>query len=100
MMSATPNTWMAMALPPVMINRRRMASQRNEMKMGTDGSVSVGSMIWCPLLDDFIKEHPDFSYAALKACIAFTGYNGIPGLPHRFAYNTDVYKAETPGFQL
>ena len=42
-----------------------------------DGSVSVGSYDLVPLLDDFIKEHPDFSYRGAKACIAFTGYNGI-----------------------
>ena len=48
----------------------------NEMKMD-DGSVSVGSYDLVPLLDDFIKEHPDFSYRGAKACIAFTGYNGI-----------------------
>ena len=70
----------------------------NEMKMD-DGSVSVGSYDLVPLLDDFIKEHPDFSYRGAKACIAFTGYNGILGYRTDSAYNTDEYKAEHP-FQL
>lgn len=65
----------------------------NEMKMD-DGSVSVGSYDLVPLLDDFIKEHPDFSYRGAKACIAFTGYNGILGYRTDSAYNTDEYKAE------
>lgn len=49
-----------------------------EMKMD-DGSISVGSYDLIPLLDDFIDEHPDFSYKGARAVIAFTGYNGILG---------------------
>ena len=71
----------------------------NEMKMD-DGSVSVGSYDLVPLLDDFIKEHPDFSYRGAKACIAFTGYNGILGYRTDSAYNTDEYKAEHPDFNF
>ena len=63
-----------MALLPY--DYRRGWQATNEMKMD-DGSVSVGSYDLVPLLDDFIKEHPDFSYRGAKACIAFTGYNGI-----------------------
>lgn len=69
------------------------------MKMD-DGSVSVGSYDLVPLLDDFIKEHPDFSYRGAKACIAFTGYNGILGYRTDSAYNTDAYKAEHPDFNF
>ena len=32
-----------------------------------------------PILDDFIKENPDFSYRGAKAIIALTGYEGILG---------------------
>ena len=49
-----------------------------EMEM-EDGSISVGSYDLIPLLDDFIDEHPDFSYKGARAVIAFTGYNGILG---------------------
>ena len=53
-----------------------------EMTMD-DGSVSVGSYDLVPLLEDFIQEHPDFSYRGARAVIAFTGYEGILG------YRTD-----------
>lgn len=49
-----------------------------EMKM-EDGSISVGSYDLVPILEDFIQEHPDFSYKGARAIIAFTGYNGILG---------------------
>ena len=49
-----------------------------EMKMA-DGSVSVGSYDLVPILEDFITEHPDFSYKGARAVLAFTGYEGILG---------------------
>ena len=64
----------------------------NEMKMD-DGSVSVGSYDLVPLLDDFIKEHPDFSYKGAKAIIALTGYEGILG------YRTASSYSETPDYE-
>lgn len=69
----------------------------NEMKLD-DGSVLVGSYDLVPLLQDFIDEHPDFSYKGAKAVIAFTGYNGILGYRTAASYNTDEYKAKHPGF--
>ena len=42
-----------------------------------------------PLLDDFIKERPDFSYRGAKACIVFTGYN-------KYTDSALLYKAEHP----
>lgn len=69
----------------------------NEMKLD-DGSVLVGSYDLVPLLQDFIDEHPDFSYKGAKAVIAFTGYNGILGYRTMTSYNTDEYKAKHPGF--
>lgn len=68
-----------------------------EMKMD-DGSVAVGSYDLVPLLDDFIEEHPDFSYRGARAVIAFTGYNGILGYRTAPSYNTEEYLAEHPGF--
>lgn len=32
-----------------------------------------------PILDDFVKKHPDFSLRGAKACLALTGYEGILG---------------------
>lgn len=68
-----------------------------EMKL-EDGSVVTGSYDLVPLLDDFIAEHPDFSYKGAKAVIAFTGYNGILGYRTAASYNTEEYKAEHPDF--
>ena len=52
-----------------------------------DGSVSIGSYDMVPLIDDFVKEHPDFSYLGHKGIIALTGYEGVLG------YRTDeVYR--------
>lgn len=52
-----------------------------------DGSVSVGNYDMVPLIDEFVKKHPDFSYHGRKGILAMTGYNGVLG------YRTDiVYK--------
>ncbi len=64
-----------------------------EMKLD-DGTVSVGSYDLIPILEDFIQEHPDFSYKGARAVIAFTGYNGILG------YRTDEsYRDTNPNFE-
>ena len=39
-----------------------------------DGSISTGPYDLIPILEDFIEEHPDFSYKGARAIIAFTGY--------------------------
>ncbi|PNV63120.1 polysaccharide deacetylase [Clostridium sp. chh4-2] len=62
-----------------------------EMKMD-DGTMSVGSYDLVPLLEDFIQEHPDFSYKGARAIIAFTGYNGILG------YRTAASYSENPTY--
>ncbi len=52
-----------------------------------DGGVVVGDYDMVPIVDTFIKEHPDFSYHGRKGILAMTGYNGVLG------YRTDkVYK--------
>lgn len=63
-----------------------------EMTMD-DGTVSTGSYDLVPLLEDFIQEHPDFSYKGARAIIAFTGYEGILG------YRTASSYAESPTYQ-
>lgn len=62
------------------------------MKMD-DGSISTGSYDLIPLLNDFIDEHPDFSYKGAKAIIALTGYEGILG------YRTASSYSETPDYE-
>ncbi len=52
-----------------------------------DGSVSIGDYDMVPLIDTFVKEHPDFSYRGAKGIVALTGYEGVMG------YRTDeVYR--------
>lgn len=53
-----------------------------------DGSVSVGNYDLVPILDDFIREHPDFSYHGRKGILAMTGYNGVLGYRTDIAYKT------------
>lgn len=56
-----------------------------------DGTVAVGDYDMVPLIDTFVKEHPDFSYKGAKGTLALTGYNGVLG------YRTDiVYKTLDP----
>lgn len=53
-----------------------------------DGSLSYGAYDMVPIVDEFVSEHPDFSYRGAKGILALTGYNGVLG------YRTDpeVYK--------
>lgn len=55
-----------------------------------DGSVSIGDYDMVPLIDSFLKKHPDFSYRGAKGVLALTGYNGILG------YRTDISYQEVP----
>lgn len=60
-----------------------------------DNSVSVGSYDLVPLLEDFIQEHPDFSYKGARAIIAFTGYEGILGYRTASSYqDSPTYQAD------
>ena len=55
-----------------------------------EGTRKTGAYDAVPLLDRFIREHPDFSYHGAKGTIALTGYNGVLG------YRTDTtYRDET-----
>lgn len=53
-----------------------------------DGTVVTGAYDCVPLLDQFIEQHPDFSYKGAKGTIALTGYNGILGYRTDIAYKT------------
>jgi hypothetical protein len=44
-----------------------------------DGTTHEGSYDMVPLVDDFLADHPDFSYRGHKGVLALTGYNGILG---------------------
>lgn len=57
-----------------------------------DGNESVGDYDLVPILDKFIDEHPDFSYHGHKACLVFTGYNGVLGYRTDETYLPENYK--------
>ncbi len=48
-----------------------------------DGETVYGAYDVVPLIEDFVKEHPDFSYHGARGLLALTGYNGVLG------YRTD-----------
>lgn len=54
----------------------------NEM-VDAEGNLVTGSFDLVPILEDFIEQHPDFSYRGARAILAVTGYDGV------FGYRTD-----------
>lgn len=75
--------------------RKLIVDENGEVKntyLEDDGSVSVGDYDMVPLIDTFVKEHPDFSYHGHKGIVALTGYEGVLG------YRTDeVYRTREAG---
>lgn len=45
-----------------------------------------------PILDDFVRDHPDFSYSGAKGTLALTGYEGILG--YNTLHNHDGWESE------
>lgn len=54
-----------------------------------DGTKVTGDYDLVPILESFIKEHPDFSYKGARAILALTGYNGVLG--YRTSPSCDGY---------
>jgi len=44
-----------------------------------EGKTHQGSYDVMPMIDDFVREHPDFSHDGARGVIALTGYNGVLG---------------------
>ena len=55
-----------------------------------EGNYHVGAYDCIPLLDEFLEEHPDFSYKGAKGTVALTGYNGILGYRTDYCYRDRV----------
>ena len=49
------------------------------MYIEKDGTVSYGEYDVVPILDRFVREHPDFSYHGAKGILAVTGFEGALG---------------------
>lgn len=57
----------------------------------SQGQVHMGAYDMIPLLENFIAQHPDFSYHGARAVIAITGYDGL------FGYRTNPQAERTFG---
>ncbi|MBE7002061.1 MAG: hypothetical protein E7421_05125 [Ruminococcaceae bacterium] len=55
------------------------------------GNLVTGAYDMVPILENFIKTHPDFSYRGARAILALTGYNGL------FGYRTHPSAKDTFG---
>ena len=60
----------------------------------SSGNTVTGAYDLVPILDQFVADHPDFSYHGAKAVLALTGYNGL------FGYRTHAEARETFGEQV
>lgn len=67
------------------------------------GNTVVGDYDMVPILESFIKKHPDFSYCGARAVLALTGYNGLFGyrthesarsIFGEVAYDNDIAEAK------
>lgn len=56
----------------------------------SNGTTLVGDYDIVPILESFIKEHPDFSYRGARAILANTGDEGIFGYRCNTAYVSDT----------
>lgn len=64
----------------------------------SEGTSHTGSYDMIPILEAFIREHPDFSYRGARAVIAVTGYDGLFGYRTNSAAESDFdTEAETQG---
>ncbi len=62
----------------------------NEL-IDSNGITNVGAYDLVPILDQFVEQHPDFSYRGAKAILAPSGYDGI------FGYRTNAAVKEQKG---
>ena len=61
---------------------RLVLDENGEVKnlyLEADGTEKIGNYDVMPILDEFVKEHPDFSLRGVKGVIAETGYEGTLG---------------------
>lgn len=58
-----------------------------------NGQTQTGNYDLVPILEDFIKVHPDFSYKGARATLAVCGYEGIFGYRTNSSYISSVSQA-------
>lgn len=62
--------------------KRLVLDENGEVKnlyIDPDGTEHIGDYDVMPILDTFVREHPDFSFRGAKGIIAATGYEGTLG---------------------
>ena len=65
--------------------------------MDANGQIHVGSYDLVPLLEDFIRDHPDFSYRGARAILGMTGYEGVFGYRTKPGYEAELNKMHAAG---
>ena len=82
----------------------RLVVKNGEIKaeyVDASGQTLVGDYDLVPILETFIKEHPDFSYRGARAVLAVTGYEGIFGYRCNTSYisavSQEYYDQEVAG---
>ncbi len=74
--------------------RKLLLDQNGEVKnlyIDKHGNEFIGDYDVVPLVDAFVKEHPDFSFRGNKGIIALTGYEGTLGY--------DTHLSESPTYE-
>jgi len=68
-----------------------------------NGNTVTGAYDLVPILDQFVADHPDFSYHGAKAVLALTGYNGLFGYRTHAAgrekFGEDAYQKDVAAVQ-
>ena len=82
----------------------RLVVEGNTVKaemVDSSGNTVVGDYDLVPILENFIKDHPDFSYQGARATLAVSGYEGVFGYRIQSATKTtkgeDFYAREVAG---
>lgn len=70
-------------------------SVKNEYTDPQTKKTSVGDYDVMPLVDEFVKKHPDFAPYGHKGVIALTGYNGVLG----YRSSPSVYKGKNKNLE-
>ncbi|MDM8213633.1 hypothetical protein QUW13_07080 [Enterococcus hirae] len=61
------------------------------------GKIQYGAYDMAPIIDEFVNEHPDFSYRGAKGILALTGYNGTLGYRSSVSEYGDNEKTKAEG---
>ena len=75
----------------------KLVATKNGIKneyIDANGKTSVGNYDLVPIVDEFIKTHPDFSYRGDKGTLAVTGYDGVLGYQTSVSQYGDTTKTK------